>query len=100
MPAEPQRFDPERILAALERHWVDYVMVGGFASQLHGARRQTYDIAFVPDANPGITSCHGWADTGWRSGRTGGDSRWLYAMARGSIWSRVPESLSRSTSSS
>ena len=50
MPTEPQRFDPERILAALERHGVDYVMVGGFASQLHGARRQTYDIDFVPAA--------------------------------------------------
>jgi len=50
VPAEPQRFDPERILAALERHGVDYVMVGGFASQLHGARRQTYDIDFVPAA--------------------------------------------------
>jgi hypothetical protein len=46
--AEPQRFDPERILEALDRHGVDYVMVGGFASQLHGARRQTYDIDFVP----------------------------------------------------
>lgn len=50
MPAEPQRFDPERILAVLDRHGVDYVMVGGFASQLHGARRQTYDIDFVPAA--------------------------------------------------
>jgi hypothetical protein len=48
--AEPQRFDPERILAVLDRHGVDYVMVGGFASQLHGARRQTYDIDFVPAA--------------------------------------------------
>jgi hypothetical protein len=42
------RFDPERILEALDRHGVDFVMVGGFASQLHGARRQTYDIDFVP----------------------------------------------------
>ena len=50
MPAEPQRFDPERILETLDRHQVDYVMVGGFASQLHGARRQTYDIDFVPAA--------------------------------------------------
>jgi hypothetical protein len=50
VPAEPPRFDPERILAVLDRHGVDYVMVGGFASQLHGARRQTYDIDFVPSA--------------------------------------------------
>jgi hypothetical protein len=50
VPAEPQRFDPARILAVLERHGVDYVMVGGFASQLHGARRRSYDIDFVPAA--------------------------------------------------
>ncbi len=50
MPAEPPRFDPERLLEVLDRHRVDYIMVGGFASQLHGARRQTYDIDFVPAA--------------------------------------------------
>jgi hypothetical protein len=50
VPAEPLRFDPERILEVLDRHRVDYIMVGGFASQLHGARRQTYDIDFVPAA--------------------------------------------------
>ena len=46
MPAEPPRFDPERILTVLERHRVDYVMVGGFASQLRGTDT-TYDIDFV-----------------------------------------------------
>lgn len=50
MSAEAPTFDPKRILEALDRHHVDYVMVGGFASQLHGARRQTYDIDFVPSA--------------------------------------------------
>lgn len=43
----PQRFDPERTPEALDRHRVDYVMVGEFASRLHGARRPTYDIDFV-----------------------------------------------------
>jgi hypothetical protein len=36
VPAEPQRFDPERLLEVLDRHRVAYVMVAGFAFQLHG----------------------------------------------------------------
>jgi hypothetical protein len=41
-------FDPTRIIEALDRHAVEYVVVGGFGSQLHGAGRQTYDLDFVP----------------------------------------------------
>lgn len=32
------------ILAVLERHHVEYVVIGGFAAQLHGAVRPTFDI--------------------------------------------------------
>ena len=35
--AEETRFQPEHILAALERHRVDYVLIGGLAATLHGA---------------------------------------------------------------
>jgi hypothetical protein len=38
----------ETILAALERHGVLYVVVGGFAAQLHGAQRPTFDIDVTP----------------------------------------------------
>jgi hypothetical protein len=51
VPAEPQRFDPERILEVLDRHGVDYVMVGGFASQLHYRHqiRPTIDAGLILD---------------------------------------------------
>lgn len=41
-------FDPDRILAALDRHGVDYVLVGGVAARAHGASRTTSDIDCVP----------------------------------------------------
>ncbi len=41
-------FDPTRIIETLNRHRVDYVLVGGYAAQLHGARRPTYDIDIAP----------------------------------------------------
>jgi len=44
--AEPT-FDPRRIIEILDRHHVEYVLVGGFAAQAHGARRQTLDIDVV-----------------------------------------------------
>ena len=37
-------FDPDRIVDALARHGVDYLMVGGMAAQLHGATRTTQDL--------------------------------------------------------
>lgn len=39
------------ILEVLERHDVAYVVVGGFAALLHGARRPTVDIDVVPDTS-------------------------------------------------
>lgn len=35
-------------LETLERHHVEYVVVGGFGSQIHGTHRQTYDLDLVP----------------------------------------------------
>jgi hypothetical protein len=45
---EPATFDPERIIAVLDAHAVELVIVGGFGAQAHGARRQTFDIDVVP----------------------------------------------------
>jgi hypothetical protein len=41
-------FDPRRIIEVLNRHQVDYVLVGGYAAQLYGARRPTYDVDITP----------------------------------------------------
>ena len=46
--------ETRRILETLGRHQVDYVIVGGMASIVHGAGVATFDIAIVPafrDAN-------------------------------------------------
>lgn len=40
--------DRPRILAALDRNHVRYVLVGGIASQAHGAQRLTKDIDLCP----------------------------------------------------
>ncbi len=40
--------DAERILEALARHGVDYVIVGGLAVQTHGHARTTVDIDIFP----------------------------------------------------
>ena len=40
-------FDPERIIAVFDAHRVEYVIVGGFGAQAHGANRQTLDIDVV-----------------------------------------------------
>ncbi len=43
-------FQPEVILAALERHRVRYVLIGGQAATLHGAIHVTEDVDITPDA--------------------------------------------------
>jgi hypothetical protein len=58
VPAD-EAFDPVRILTVLEAHAVEYLLVGGFAAQAHGALRQTRDIDLVPsttEENLGRTS--------------------------------------------
>ena len=42
-------FDPDRVLETLERHGVEYLLVGGLAARAHGAQRQTADVDCVPN---------------------------------------------------
>lgn len=42
-------FDPDRVLATLDRHDVEYLLVGGLAARAHGAERQTADVDCVPN---------------------------------------------------
>jgi len=46
--AGSDQFDPEPILAVLERHGVEYVLVGGFAARMHGSTRPTRDVDVTP----------------------------------------------------
>ncbi|MFV0494113.1 hypothetical protein [Mycobacterium sp.] len=46
------RFDPRRIVEVLDRHRVEYVLVGGYAAQLYGSRRPTYDLDVTPSVTP------------------------------------------------
>jgi hypothetical protein len=48
---EPE-FRPEEILAALNRHGVRYVLIGGFAAVIHGSPYVTTDLDVVPLAEP------------------------------------------------
>jgi hypothetical protein len=41
-------FSPQEIFAALHRHGVDYVTIGGFAANAHGSRRLTLDVDIIP----------------------------------------------------
>lgn len=49
---EPVEFDAPAILTVLDHHHVDYVIVGGYAAQLHGATRPTTDIDVTPSTTP------------------------------------------------
>lgn len=41
-------FSPQEIFAALSRHGVDYVAIGGIAANAHGSRRLTLDVDIIP----------------------------------------------------
>jgi hypothetical protein len=41
-------FSPAEIFAALHRHGVDYVAIGGIAANAHGSRRLTLDVDIIP----------------------------------------------------
>lgn len=45
----PTEFRPELILAALERHGVRYVLIGGLAAAIHGSTLVTTDIDITPE---------------------------------------------------
>lgn len=46
-------FQPAEILAALERHGVRYVVIGGLAATLHGSPVMTTDADICPDRETG-----------------------------------------------
>ncbi len=45
---EPPRLDVERILTTLDRHGVEYLLVGGISANAYGARRLTKDFDCLP----------------------------------------------------
>lgn len=45
-------FEPMPLLAVLERHGVQHVVVGGYAAVLHGATRPTRDVDVAPASTP------------------------------------------------
>ena len=44
-------FEPARALESLDRHGVEYVLVGGLGARAHGATRPTSHIDLVPDGD-------------------------------------------------
>ncbi len=44
--------DLGELVATLARHGVDYVVIGGVATQVHGHRRTTMDLDLTPDPSP------------------------------------------------
>lgn len=56
MPVEPPPLDAPAILAVLDAHRVQYVIVGGYAAQLHGSTRVTTDVDVTPErSNANLT---------------------------------------------
>ncbi|MGH2869069.1 MAG: hypothetical protein ACRDNK_16105 [Solirubrobacteraceae bacterium] len=47
-PNPPPELRSEELLAAFERRRVQFLIVGGFGAQLHGATRQTKDVDVCP----------------------------------------------------
>lgn len=44
--------DIGELIAVLARHGVEYVVIGGVATQVHGHRRTTMDLDLTPDPDP------------------------------------------------
>ena len=49
MRSEGGGYDPRPVLETLDRHGVAYVVIGGIAARIHGARSPTFDIDVVPE---------------------------------------------------
>jgi hypothetical protein len=49
---DPAPFRPEDIVAVLEDHGVEYVVIGGFAATVHGSPHITRDVDITPSAVP------------------------------------------------
>jgi hypothetical protein len=47
--ADRKQVDPAVVVEALAEHEVDYVVIGGFAAIVHGARRLTQDLDLIVD---------------------------------------------------
>lgn len=45
-------FDPRKIIEALNRHKVEYVVIGGFAATLYGCPEQTFDLDIIYHDTP------------------------------------------------
>lgn len=45
----PEPFQPSQIIAALDRHHVRYVLIGGLAAAIHGSPATTNDADICPD---------------------------------------------------
>lgn len=44
--------DLAELIAALARHGVEYIVIGGVATQVHGHRRTTMDLDVTPEPSP------------------------------------------------
>lgn len=44
-------FDPEKIIGVLDKHGVDYVLIGGLAATIHGSHHVTFDADVTPRAD-------------------------------------------------
>jgi hypothetical protein len=47
-----QPLDVGELIAVLARHDVEYLVIGGVATQVHGHRRTTMDLDLTPDPDP------------------------------------------------
>ena len=46
--ARERALDVRRLVECLDRHQVEYLIVGGIGAQLHGARLTTFDFYSLP----------------------------------------------------
>jgi uncharacterized nucleotidyltransferase DUF6036 len=49
---QPGPFRPDELARVLNRHRVEYVVIGGIAAIRHGSRRTTLDLDIVPEPTP------------------------------------------------
>lgn len=47
----PAAFDPQCLFNVLDKHRVDYVLIGGLAAVLHGSTAMTNDADILPDGD-------------------------------------------------
>jgi len=52
MSTDPPAFDPGAIFAVLERHAVDFVLVGGLAGMAHGSSYPSFDVDVAYERSP------------------------------------------------